>query len=102
MGFKVAKNVPPMERELIYLLADLCVKWGFCIPPDKFEEISKRDYYHADDFALDVLEAEGMELINCSGWAKKISKRFRERFGREEIESSTFTDRIRGEKECWG
>jgi len=34
MGFKVGRNVPPMQRELIYLLADLCVKWGFCIPPD--------------------------------------------------------------------
>ncbi len=30
-----------MERELIGLLTDLCAKWGFCIPPDHFEQITK-------------------------------------------------------------
>ena len=99
MGFKVRKNVPPMERELIYLLADLCVKWGFCIPPDNFERISKMDYYHAKDFAMDVVKAEGME--DYSRWTNKIAERFKERFGTDEIEASTFVDRIRGQKENW-
>jgi len=102
MGFKVARDVPPMERELIYLLADLCVKWGFCIPPDEFEEITKQDYYHADDFSMDVLEAEGRDIGFYSRWAIKISERFRERFGKDEIDAATFTDRVRGVKESWG
>ncbi len=100
MGFKVARDVPSMERELIYLLADLCVIWGFCIPPDNFEEISKQDFYHAEDFALDVVEAEGMD--SDSRWVKKISERFKERFGQEEIDADTFIDRVRGVKENWG
>jgi len=99
MGFKVGKNVPPMEQELIYLLADLCVKWGFCIPPDDFEAIFKMDYYEADDFAMDVVEAEGMD--GYSGWVNGIAERFRERFGVNTIDSESFVDRVIGVKENW-
>ncbi len=99
MGFKVPRDTPPMERELIYLLADLCVKWGFCIPPDDFDKISKMEYYQAQDFAMDVVEAEGLD--GYSGWVNKIAQRFRVRFGMDEIDSSTFVDRVRGQKENW-
>ncbi len=99
MGFKVPKDTPPMERELIYLLADLCVKWGFCLPPDSFEQISKMHYYSDKDFAIDVVDAEGMD--GYSSWENRIAERFRERFGTDEIDSSTFVDRIRGIKENW-
>ena len=99
MGFKVPKDTPPMERELIYLLADLCVKWGFCIPPDSFEKISKMDYYNDKDFAMDVVEAEGLD--GYSSWVNRIAERFRKRFGTNEIDSSTFADRVRDIKENW-
>jgi hypothetical protein len=99
MGFKVPKDTPPMERELIYLLADLCVKWGFCIPSDNLEQISKMDYYQANDFAMDVIQADGMD--GYSRWKNKIAERFKERFGTNEIDSSTFIDRVRGQKEDW-
>lgn len=99
MGYKIPKETPPMERELKCLLGDLCVKWGFCIPPDDFEEISKQEYYHADDFALDVVEAEGR--CGYTSWVKKISRRFKERFGEVVIDTETFTDRVRGVKEGW-
>jgi len=88
-----------MERELIYLLVDLCVKWGFCLPPDSFKQISKKDYYNDKDFANDVVEAEGVD--GYSSWVNKIAERFRERFGTNEIDSSTFVDRARGVKENW-
>jgi len=97
MGFKVPKDTPPMERELIYLLSDLCIKWGFCIPPDSFEQISKIGYYNDKGFAMDVVEAEGMD--GYSSWVDRIAERLRERFGTNEISSSTFTDRVRGIKE---
>ena len=101
MGFKVGKNVPPMERELIYLLGDLCVKWGFCIPPEDFAQISKMDHYHAEDFALDVVAAEGLEAHPTSAWVKRIAARFKERFGKDAIDAATFTDRVRGIQERW-
>ncbi|MFS4469066.1 hypothetical protein [Maribacter sp. 2210JD10-5] len=99
MGFKVPKDTSPMERELIYLLTDLCVKWGFCISTDNFEQISKKDYYNDNDFAMDVVESEGMD--GYSSWINRISEKFRERFGTYQIDSSTFVDRVRDIKETW-
>ncbi len=99
MGFKVGKDVSPMERELIYLLADLCVKWGFCISQENIEKISKKKFYKAEDFAIDIITAEGMEL--GSKWKRLISERFVERFGKYQINSETFGDRVRGITENW-
>jgi len=101
MGHKQKEDTPPMERELNYFLYDLCVKWGFCIPPEEHNEISKSEYYNAEDFACDVIEAEGMNAEHESKWVKKISNKFRERFGTNEIDSSTFVDRVRGNIENW-
>ncbi len=101
MGFKQDKNTPPMEREITYLLYDLCVIYGFCIPPNKADEICKRTHLTADGFANDVIEAEGMKPEYEKQWVRKISGKFRERFGVEEIFQNTFTDRVRGQNEAW-
>ena len=101
MGYKQKQSTPPMERELNYLLVDLCVKWGFCIPPDDQIKISQSDYYSAESFACDVIEAEGMNIEHESKWVKRISCLFRERFGSSEIYSSSFIDRVRGINESW-
>lgn len=101
MGFKQHKNTPPMERELNYLLYDLCVNWGFCIPPVSAENISKQDYLSSKDFAFRVVEAEGMDATLDGQWVNKISERFKERFGQEEIAVETFVDRVRGVPESW-
>lgn len=99
MGFKVEKNVPPMERELTYLLYDLCVIWGFCIPQDDHNVISKKEHYQAIEFAQDVCKAE--EMDTDSEWINRIATRFKERFGSDEIDALTFVDRVRGKKENW-
>lgn len=88
-----------MERELIYLLYDLCVKWGFCIPSDSYESIIKATTYSATKFAKDVVRAEGLD--DSSEWINRIEKRFCERFGSSEIDTETFTGRILGIKENW-
>lgn len=88
-----------MERELVNLLADLCVNWGFCISPDDYNVISKKEHYQAIEFAQDVVKAEGMDVY--SYWINRIAERFRERFGTDEIDSSTFVDRVRDKKENW-
>ena len=95
----MGRNVPPMERELTYLLVDLGVKWGFTIPPGDLDRIVKMSFYHADDFALDVVEAEGLD--EGSVWVARIAERFKERFGTDEIDASTFVDRVRGIRENW-
>ena len=90
-----------MERELIYLLHDLCIKWGICIPPDCLARIAKTEQYNAIDFARDVVEAEGMDPDNETGWVNRIVEQFKVRFGSDEITASTFKDRVRGIKESW-
>lgn len=100
MGFKDNKDAPPMERELRCLLDDLCVKWGFCIPHDDYDEIATKGQYRAIEFAQDVVNAEGIDTD--TGWIKRIAERFNERFGTNQIESSTFIDRVRGISENWG
>lgn len=101
MGFKLEKDTPPLERELSYLLYDLCVIWGFCIPPIRAEEICQMSHWSAEDFAISVVEAEGMNPEYEQKWVRKIAEKFRERFGAEEILKSTFVDRVRNHKESW-
>ena len=93
--------MPPMERGLSYLLYDLCVKWGFCIPTARAEEIRKTSLWSAEEFAISVVEAEGMNPEYEQEWVRKIAEKFRERFGAEEISESTFVDRVRDQKESW-
>lgn len=88
-----------MERELIYFLVDIGVKWGLCLPADDLDKISTKEYYNADEFAYDVLLAVGME--GDSRWSNRIAESFIERFGSEEIDAATFVDRVRGVQENW-
>ncbi len=90
MGYKQPKDTPAMEREINYLLYDLCVDLGFCIPPIAATEISKRSHITADGFANDVIEADGMNPKYEKQWMSKISNKFRERFGSEEVNKKSF------------
>ena len=101
MGFKLPKDTPPMERELLNLLSDLCVKWGWCLPPDSDEKISKSESYIAKDFAKDVVNAEGLDADYEIKYVRDITNIFIERFGTNFIDSATFVDRVRGKKENW-
>ncbi len=71
----------PLEERIHYLLADLCVEWGFCIPPEDAARIAQSKHLEADQFALEVLQAEGYELGRHSEWFSPIKKRFIDRFG---------------------
>ena len=101
MGYKPKRDVPLMERELLYLLYNLCVIWGFCISPEDSERISKQKYYAAKEFAKDVVAAEGMDPIHDITWLHRITNKFVERFGQNEIFEEDFVDRVRGIKESW-
>ncbi len=91
MGIKQPKDTPVMEREINYLLYDLCVDLGFCISPIKAEEISKRIHLTAEILANDVIEADGMKPEYEKKWMNKIANKFRERFGVEEIYKKSFS-----------
>lgn len=85
MGLNLDKNLPLLERKLRFFLYDLCVDWGFCIPPDDADRIATTQRISANEFAIEVVRAEGFSGIEGSDWVKKISQRFIEHFGTDEL-----------------
>ena len=81
MGMRRPKNLPPGERKLSYVLYDLCVKWGYCIPPADGERIAKSKEITAEDFAIEVLKAEGFAPEQEPERVRKIAAYFVEQVG---------------------
>lgn len=72
-----------LNNEVEYLLYDLCVEWGFCIPPEDAKRIAQSANLNAEDFACQVLEAEGMNPEYEKQWKRKISNKFIAQIGNE-------------------
>lgn len=83
MGQRPVKPDSPLEERLSHLLGKLCVEWGFCIAPVDAERIARSKHLTADQFATDVLIAEGMQPEKEKQWRKKIRDRFIVVFGSE-------------------
>jgi hypothetical protein len=69
-------------------LTKLCIEWGFCGNANDAPFDHTRASWTADDFAFEVLRAEGMNPLVIEGigpfqsdWFKKIRKRFVSEFG---------------------
>lgn len=85
MGVGLDKQLPPLERALALLLYDLCVEWGFCIPSAEADRIARRKSLTAQEFAHEVLRAEGLNPEYERQWVRKIAARFVEHFGTSEV-----------------
>jgi hypothetical protein len=83
MGMRRPKDFPPGERKLRYVLYDLCVEWGYCIPPADGKRIAKSKEITAEQFAIEVLKAEGIEPSQESELVRKIAAFFVARIGAE-------------------
>lgn len=70
-----------LERDLADLLGALCTEWGFCLPPADNARIAAARRLSADEFARQVLEAEGFDPEREHDWLRKLRTRFAERFG---------------------
>jgi len=70
-----------MEKEIEKLLSNLCVKQGFCIPPNAAKNIKNKSYLEADEFACLVLKAEKMDIDKEIKWRRVIRNEFSSRFG---------------------
>jgi hypothetical protein len=81
MGMRRPKDLPPGERKLSYVLYDLCVKWGYCIPPADAERIAQSKEITAEDFAIAVLKAEGFVPEQEPEQVRKIAAYFAEQIG---------------------
>ncbi len=65
-----------MQTKIEYLLNDLCLDWGFCIPPEEAKRIAESKQLEADDFACQVLIAEGMNPEYEIQWRRRIREKF--------------------------
>jgi hypothetical protein len=83
MGIRPLKEGSSLEARLSHLLYELCVDWGFCIPPADVERIASTKTRTADQFAYAVLTAEGFGAEQETRWFVKIRQRFVDRFGQE-------------------
>ena len=82
--------MPPLERRLRYLLHDLCIDWGFCLPSADTNRIAQSQQISARMFAIEVMKAEGFGGSEGSEWANKIEMRFIEYFGSDEASTSDY------------
>ncbi len=69
-------------------MGKLCVDWGFCGDAENAPFDLERTAWTADEFAIEVLRAEGMNPMMIEGigpdqsdWFKKIRARFVAEFG---------------------
>jgi hypothetical protein len=74
-------DIPFLQGDLRELLDELCVEWGFCVPPEAYNEICRRSSLSAEEFASAVLQAEGMNPEYEKKWFRSPSNRFVETFG---------------------
>lgn len=77
------KSEITMYSAVDWLLRDVCVVLGFCIPPKDAERIRQAEYLESDDFSCRVITAEGMTPEYEKKWKREIGAMFIERFGQE-------------------
>jgi hypothetical protein len=84
MGTKLLKPDPSLQEHLSHFLGELCVDWGFCSIPDDIEQrITTSHTVTADQFAYDVVTAEGFSVEHDSQWFNRVRQRFIDKFGNE-------------------
>jgi hypothetical protein len=83
MGARPLKQDSSSEDRLSHLLYELCVDWGFCIPPADAQRIVSTKPLTADQFAYAVLTAEGFIPEYEKRWYEPIRQLFIDRFGQE-------------------
>jgi len=83
MGVRPLKQGSSLEDRLSHLLYELCVDWGFCVPPADAQRIASTKILTADQFAYAVLTAEGLAAEHEMRKFEQIRQRFVDRFGQE-------------------
>lgn len=54
------------------LLADLCVGWGFCLPPNEIRRLCESPPTTVDSFTDAVFEAEGMGDMSYTDLRRQV------------------------------
>ncbi|MEM7227008.1 MAG: hypothetical protein AAF495_28835 [Pseudomonadota bacterium] len=73
---------PSLDKQISYLMDDVCVGLGFCsLPRGYWQSVARAEPLSARLFAHDVLLAEGMAPDQEEAGRSAIEARFRRHFG---------------------
>jgi hypothetical protein len=86
-----ALNEPPSARlthdEVIQLLGDLCIRLGFCLPPDEQQSLANTPPANIDQFTQAVFVAEGLGPVTSGDLYSAVRRHVTQAFFKHELET---------------
>jgi len=79
-----------MQEALDFLLHDIGVELGFCLPPQDHARICATAFWDADSFTKEVFRVEGMNPDEHLNWKREIHNRFTDMFGSGSVDTESF------------
>jgi hypothetical protein len=79
-----------MSEALDFVLYDICVELGFCLPPTDNARICATKFWNADGFTEEVFRVEGMNPNEHLNLKRQIRKRFTDLFGSSSVDPESF------------
>lgn len=70
-----------VQREMQFLLEELCIELGFCLPPDDQERIVATEMWDADSFVAEVFRCEKMNPDEFRQLRREVGRKFEDHFG---------------------
>ena len=74
---------PNLADDLDILLAELCEEWDFCAGVSSADLLKDGKPLTSKRFTDTVILAEGMSLADEKNWARRIKRRFVQRYGQD-------------------
>jgi hypothetical protein len=90
---KKRRQPTTMSEALDFLLYDICVDLGFCLPPADNARICAAEFWDADTFTEEVFRVEGMDPNEHLNFKRQIHKRFTDMFGSSSVDAESFQQR---------
>ena len=90
---KKRRSPKTMPEALDFLLYDICVELGFCLPPEDNARICASKVWDAEAFVREVFRVEGMDPDEHLTLKRQIQKRFTDMFGSSRIDPESFQQR---------
>ena len=79
-----------MSEALEFLLYDICVDLGFCLPPVDSARICATESWDAEAFAVEVFRVEGLDPTEHLAWKRQMCRQFIKMFGARMIDRESF------------
>jgi hypothetical protein len=90
LNVKKRRSPKTMAEALDFLLYDIGVDLGFCLPPKDHVRICSAEFWDADSFTDEVFRVEGMNPDELLEGKRQIHRRFTEMFESSSVDSESF------------